>query len=131
LIFNFKNKLKFFGLKNTRIAHITTTLQTEMNIEEIKKRLTFDLWNYEFEDPELMFELEGHGEEYAKNENPEVYYGWKQLQEHIPRAEALEWLEDICSQIYNGQIKYEFKPKYESAPEEDVSHLILYQRVDV
>jgi hypothetical protein len=74
--------------------------------QEIKKQLTYDLWNSEFDDPNCLFDLERLGEEYSKNENPEVYYGWKQLQEYIPRTEALEWLEEICTQIYNGQIKY-------------------------
>lgn len=84
-------------------------------LTEIKKNLTFELFNADFYNTDAMFELEyyaeKYGAEYVDNERPEVYYGWKKLLEHIPREEALEWLEEICDQIDEGKIKYEWDDK--------------------
>ncbi len=78
------------------------------NIKNIKKQLTFDLWNGDFLCTEFVLELLSLDEADAKNENPEVYYGWKKLLEQIPREQALEWLVEICSQIDDGKLKYEW-----------------------
>jgi hypothetical protein len=76
-------------------------------IEEIKRELAFQLFQADFEDPESFYQVEYYagkfGQEYIDNEYPELYYTWKQLLEHIPREEAEKFVEEICTQIYNGQ----------------------------
>jgi hypothetical protein len=83
-----------------------------MSTEEIKKKLTFDLWNADFFNTSFMFELEHYAEkygaEYVDNKNPAVYYGWRNLLDRISREEALQWLEEICNQIDEGKLKYEW-----------------------
>jgi hypothetical protein len=94
------NKLNFLILFQTRITKMNT-------IEEIKRELAFQLFQADFEDPESFYQVEYYagkfGQEYIDNEYPELYYTWKQLLEHIPREEAEKFVEEICTQIYNGQ----------------------------
>jgi len=79
-------------------------------IEEIKKELAFQLFQADFEDPISLYEVEYYaekiGQEYIDNEYPELYYAWKQLLENIPRDEAEKFVDEICTQHYNGQLKY-------------------------
>jgi len=77
-------------------------------IEEIKKKLTFDLWSADFWDPVFVFELERLDEADAKDENPEVYYGWKKLLEYTPREEAVKWLSETCCRIGDGELYYDW-----------------------
>jgi len=44
----------------------------------------------------------------ANNEHPEVYHGWKKLHSLVPESEALKWLQEICNQIDECKIKYEW-----------------------
>jgi hypothetical protein len=37
-----------------------------------------------------------------------VYYGWKNLLEHIPETEAFEWLVETCAQIDECKLKYKW-----------------------
>jgi hypothetical protein len=86
-------------------------LTYNMNIEQLKKQLTFDLWNGDFHNTDYIFELECQDEDYAQYNNIEVYYGVKRLLELLPREEAVQWLENISNQIYEGKIKYEWNPE--------------------
>ncbi len=75
---------------------------------EIKRELTFHLFNADYSEAGCLLELVSHGEECAMNEHPEIYHYWMKLLQFVPESEALEWVDEICDQIQEGTIAYEW-----------------------
>jgi hypothetical protein len=82
-------------------------INANIRLENMKKKLKFDLWMGDFLCVEFVFELLATRNR-CSDEHPGVYYGWKNLLEHIPETEAFEWLVETCAQIDECKLKYKW-----------------------
>jgi hypothetical protein len=79
----------------------------KVEMEEIKNKITYHLWNDGFVDAEMIFAIHP---EFLELDHSEIFHGMQELLDAgMTEREMRNWLYQTCSDIDEGKIKFELE----------------------